>query len=119
TPTALTMRNDQFQPWGAFDSNGLLRIGYFDRSGDAANHLYGYSLATETSVGSLAFSSTALTTENSDPTQGDRWFSGLTVNPDFPHPTSFLGDYSNIATDHAGGVVAYWTDLRNAVSFGG
>jgi hypothetical protein len=118
-PTALAIRNDQFQPWGAYDSDGLLRIGYFDRSADSANHLYGYSLATETSSGSLTFSSSSLTTAASDPTQGDRWFSGLTVNPAFPHPTQFLGDYSGIGTDYAGGVVALWTDMRNTVSFGG
>jgi hypothetical protein len=32
---------------------------------------------------------------------------------------NFLGDYSNIASDQDGGIVAYWTDLRNTVSFGG
>jgi BNR/Asp-box repeat len=119
TPAALTLSNDQFQPWGAYDSTGLLRIGYFDRSVDSANHLYGYSLATETGAGSLAFTSAELTNAHSQPTQDDRWFSGLTINDAFPHPTQFMGDYSNIATDYAGGVVAYWTDMRNTVAFGG
>jgi BNR/Asp-box repeat len=119
TPTALALPNDQFQPWGAYDSTGHLRIGYFDRSVDGANHLYGYSLATETTAGALTFASTELTTVDSQPTMNDRWFSGITVDPDFPHPTQFLGDYSNIATDYNGGVVAYWTDMRNTVTFGG
>ena len=44
-------RGDQFQGWGAYDANGLLRIGFFDRQYDAANHQYGYTLATETSAG--------------------------------------------------------------------
>lgn len=118
-PTALTIPNDQFMPWGAYDSNGLLRIGFFDRSYDSANHKYGYTLATETSAGSLAFTTTQVTTTLSDPTMNTRWFSGTTLNKDFPHPTSFLGDYSNIAATADGGVVAYWTDLRESVTFGG
>lgn len=117
-PTALALPRDQFQPWGAYDTAGSLRIGYFDRSGDTANHLYDYSLATETTPGTLAFTEKPLTTARSQPTRDDRWFSGLTVNPAFPHPTQFLGDYSNIATDYSGGVVAYWSDLRNTVTFG-
>ena len=47
-----------------------------------------------------------------------RWFAA-TDEEDFPFATTFLGDYSNIAvvpgTTH---VVAYWTDLRNEVTFG-
>ena len=34
----------------------LLRIGFFDRQYDRANHQYGYTLATEISAGSLSFS---------------------------------------------------------------
>ena len=107
-PTALPVAGDQFQPWGAYDASGRLRIGYFDRSYDPANHKYGYTLATETVPGTLAFSTTQLTTALSDPTQGDRWFSGRTPNPSFPHPTTFLGDYSGISL---GGTAALWTDL--------
>jgi len=117
-PGAVAAPGDQFQPWATFDSNGLLRMTYFDRSYDPANHMYGYTLATETSAGSLAFSTTQLTTTLSDPTQGDRWFSGTTFNADFPHPSSFLGDYSWVASDHNGGVVAVWTDMRNSATFG-
>ena len=118
-PTALAIPNDQFMPWGAYDAGGLLRIGFFDRSYDPANHAYGYTLATETAPGSLAFTTQQVTTTLSDPTQHTRWFSGTTLNKDFPNPTSFLGDYSNIAVVPGGGVVAYWTDMRNSVSFAG
>jgi hypothetical protein len=111
TPAALALRNDQFQPWSTYDSTGKLRIGFFDRSYDAANHRYGYTLATERRAGSLTFATTQLSTALSDPTQGDRWFSGRTPNPAFPHPTTFLGDYSGIAPTASGGVVALWTDL--------
>jgi hypothetical protein len=114
-PTAITAAGDQFMPWGAYDSSGTLRIGYFDRSYDPANHMFGYTLATETSPGSLAFATTELTTTLSDPTKGDRWFSGITVNNAFPHPTRFLGDYSGIAG--GAGATALWTDLRNTVCF--
>ena len=117
-PTALELSGDQFMPWGAYDSNGLLRIGYFDRSADPANHAYNYSLATETGSQTLAFTEAAVSTVASDPTQGDRWFAA-TVNASFPHATSFLGDYSNIAATADGGVVAYWTDMRNTACFAG
>jgi hypothetical protein len=117
-PVSLALPGDQFMPWGAYDSKGILRIGYFDRSADAANHLYNYSVATETGSGTLAFTSAAVSTVASDPTQGDRWFAA-TVNNSFPHATSFIGDYSNIAATANGHVVAYWTDLRETACFAG
>lgn len=118
TATAIARTNDQFQPWGAYDTAGRVRIGFFDRAGDAANHTYGYTLATETAAGSLAFSFAELTTVRSDPTKNNRWFAG-TVDPAFPFATTFIGDYSGIAATPAGGVVATWTDLRNDVTFAG
>jgi hypothetical protein len=118
-PAALAIVGDQFQGWAAYDAGGLLRIGFFDRSYDPANHEYGYTLATENGAGTLAFTTSQLTTVLSDPTSGDRWFSGRTPNPDFPHPTTFLGDYSGIAAVPGAGVVAVWTDMRNTTSFGG
>jgi hypothetical protein len=118
-PKALTVARDQFQGWAAYDTDGLLRIGFFDRSYDAANHKYGYTLATESSSGSLTFAMSQLTTVLSDPTKNDRWFSGATPNPAFPHPTTFLGDYSGIAANPAGGVVAVWTDMRESITFAG
>ena len=115
TPTAVTLANDQFMPWGAFDAAGTLRIGTFDRSTNAPNHKYDYSLLTQ--VGS-AFGKNVVSTAQSDPTKNNRWFAA-TDEEDFPFATTFLGDYSNIAvvpgTTH---VVAYWTDLRNEVTFG-
>jgi len=41
------------------------------------------------------------------------------VNPAFPNATAFLGDYSNIAATADGGVVAYWTDMREDDCFAG
>jgi hypothetical protein len=118
-PKAVALPGDQFQPWSAYDKNGLLRIGAFDRSGDAANHLYDYSLSTETAPGSLDFATAPVTSEQSDPTKNDRWFAA-TLNAGFPFATSFLGDYSNIAIMPDGsGVVSYWTDMRNTVDFAG
>jgi hypothetical protein len=119
SPVAILSPGDQFMPWAAYDSAGKLRIGYFDRSYDPANHMYGYTLATETTPGSLTFSYAQLTTAPSDPTQGDRWYSSLTVNPSFQNPTAFLGDYSGIATSPSGGVVALWTDMRLNTCFTG
>ena len=117
-PVAIALPGDQFQGWGAYDANGLLRIGFFDRQYDSANHQYGYTLATETSAGSLSFSTDELTTVRSDPTKNNLWFAA-TLDPHFPFATSFIGDYSGIAATPSGGVVAVWTDLRNQVSFAG
>jgi hypothetical protein len=114
--TAIKRAGDQFQPWTAFDTSGQLRIGFFDRSYDPNNHMYGYTVATETKSG---FTFQQVTNMLSEPTSGDRWFSSATFDTRFPHPTEFLGDYSNIAATADGGVVAYWTDMRNTVSFAG
>jgi hypothetical protein len=118
--TALPIARDQFQPWGAYDGSGRLRIGTFDRQYDAANHLFGYSVATESAPGSLAFATAQVTTALSDPTRDNRWFA-VTLNPAFPRASAFLGDYSNIAVvpGTGGGVVAYWTDLRVEACFAG
>ncbi len=111
-PSAVALPGDQFMPWAAFDGSGTLRIGFFDRSSDPANHRYGYTVAAETSPGVFGFSpaSSAL----SDPTMNDRWFA-RNADPGFPNATGFLGDYSNIAAipGTQDGIVAYWTDLRN------
>jgi hypothetical protein len=105
-------------PWSAYDKFGRLRIGFFDRSVDLNNHKYAYSVATENVAGSLSFTSGTVSTVNSDPTTGDRWFA-RNVNANFPRATAFLGDYSNIAVMPDGSVVAYWTDMRNDVTFNG
>ena len=118
TPVAITRRGDQFQGWGTYDTSGRLRIGFFDRSYDPANHAYGYTVATETTPGSLTFATQELTTVRSDPTKNNRWFAA-TLNASFPFANSFIGDYSGIAATPSGGVVAVWTDLRNQVSFAG
>jgi hypothetical protein len=116
TPVAITAPGDQFQSWAAFDATGALRIGTFDRSTDAANHKYDYSLSTYTGSGSALV---PVSTQQSDPTQNDRWFAA-TANAAFPHATTFLGDYSGIGivpgTTH---VVAYWTDMRDPATFAG
>jgi hypothetical protein len=116
-PVAVALAGDQFMPWGAYDSSGRLRIGFFDRQYDLLNHRYGYSLATETAHAALAFTTGQLSTALSDPTTGNRWFA-TTANRAFPFATTFLGDYSNIAVRPSGGVVAYWTDLRQQACFG-
>jgi hypothetical protein len=115
-PVALTIPADQFQPWGAYDTLGLLRIGFFDRQYDSLNQRYGYTLATQTGAAPLTFATTELTTALSDPTRNNRWFAP-TLNPAFPFATTFLGDYSNIAAKPSGGIVAYWTDLRLQACF--
>jgi hypothetical protein len=115
-PQAVALANDQFMPWGAFDAAGTLRIGTFDRSADGANHRYDYSLLTQT--GPTSYARSVVSTVSSDPTMNDRWFSGTTLDPAFPHPSAFIGDYSNIATvPGTTHVVAYWTDMREQACF--
>jgi hypothetical protein len=114
-PFAIALAGDQWMPWGAYDSAGALRVGFFDRQYDAANHLYDFTVAMKTTSG---FTTTRVSTESSDPTKNDRWFA-TTVNAAFPHATTFLGDYPNIARVPSGGVVAYWTDFRNQACFAG
>jgi hypothetical protein len=115
-PTALMLPGDQWTPWGAFDAVGNLRIGFFDRSYDPANHQYGFTLATRSGGG---YSFTQVTTQLSDPTKNVRWFAA-TVNPAFPFATSFLGDYPNIAVvPGTTQVVGYWTDMRVPATFAG
>jgi hypothetical protein len=116
-PLAVARANDQFMPWGAFDAAGRLRIGTFDRGIDAANHLYAYSLATQT--GPATFAVAPVSTAPSDPTRGNLWFA-VTLNPAFPAANAFIGDYSNIAVvPGTTRVVAYWTDLRENACFAG
>ena len=115
-PAAYTIPRDQWMPWGAFDASGTLQVGTFDRSYNPANHLYGYSVLTGTPG---SFASRAASDTLSDPTKNDRWFAA-TLDPSFPFATSFLGDYSNIAVvPGTTTVVAYWTDMRNPVTFAG
>ena len=116
---AIPLTGDQFQSWATYDTSGRLRIGTYDREFDPANHTYDYSVLTETAPGSLTFSTTKVSSVSSDPTTGDRWFSSVPLNASFPFATEFLGDYSNIAATPSGGVVAYWTDMRNDVTFAG
>jgi hypothetical protein len=109
-PTFINKPNEQFQPWGAYDADGRLQIGYYDRSYDPANHQYGYTLASEKKPGSLQFTFQQVTSVLSDPTQGCAGLA-VTANSNFPNAATFIGDYSNIAISPYG-VAALWTDKR-------
>lgn len=109
-PSPIRQPNDQFMPWAAYDNHGLLRVGYFDRSYDPANHKYGYTLATESSPGSLTFSTAQVSTALSDPTRDNTATRG-TINPAFPNPAVSIGDYTAVAVGPTF-VATMWTDLR-------
>ena len=118
-PASVHLSGDQWMPWGAYGNDGTLHIGTFDRHRDPANHRYDFTLLSETSPGSLTFTSQVVSTAMSDPTQGSAWFA-RTLDPAFPNANAFIGDYGNIAAMPDGsGVVAYWTDLRNQACFAG
>jgi hypothetical protein len=122
-PAALMISNDQFYPWAKYDASGDLQIGFFDRQYDTTsqigtsfvgNHLFGYTLASETSPGSLTFTTQQVSTALSDPTNNDAWFRrNFDPNHNFHNATAFLGDYSNIAILGNGNVGAFWTDMRD------
>ena len=118
-PFALTLDGDQFMPWGAFDRAGILRIGFFDRrvrSRQPPVWLYaGHAGLRRRDAVQLQSADHGALGSN------ERGIDGLptTANASFPFATTFLGDYSNIATTASGGVVAYWTDLRQQACFGG
>ncbi|HEX3298970.1 MAG TPA: sialidase family protein [Actinomycetota bacterium] len=102
-------RNDQWFPSVTFLSDGRLVVGMNDRSFDAANHRYAYSLSVQTGSG---WSTQNVSGALSDPTMGNRWFTGGQIFPNFPYPTTFIGDYTEIASSGTT-VRSYWTDLRN------
>jgi hypothetical protein len=124
-PAALAIPNDQFYPWAKYDASGDLQIGFFDRSYDTTtpsfvpgaspgNHLFGYTLASETSPGSLTFTTQQVSTALSDPTNNDAWFRrNFDPKGHFQNATAFLGDYSNIVILGNGNVGAFWTDFRD------
>jgi hypothetical protein len=118
SPVPLALPGDQFQPSPAFDRSGRLRIGFFDRSYDPANRMYGYSLAAESTPGSSSFTYREVTTALSDPTRDDHMQAEKTYNPSFPHPTRTIGDHGALVATTTG-VAALWTDLRDKVCFGG
>ncbi len=109
-PAAIHLPNDQFMPWAAYDHRGRLRVGFFDRSTDPANHTYRYALASELAPGSLTFSIAQVASVPSDPTR-DNSASRGTVNPAFPNPAVSIGDYSAVAVG-PGFIATLWTDLR-------
>ncbi len=81
--------NDQWFPSVTFLSDGRLAVGMNDRSLDPANHTFAYSL--------FAADRERLATQNvscamSDPTKDNRWFTGGQIFPNFPYPTTFIGD---------------------------
>ena len=118
-PTPLKLAGDQFMPWGAYDTLGpsahrhvrplgrsrqpqvRLLARHRDRTWNAGVH-HGRHLDGNSPI----------------PPPAIAWFA-RTVNPAFPFATAFLGDYSNIAATADGGVVAYWTDMRNDATFAG
>ena len=114
-PVALIASGDQFQPWGTYDASGKLRMGYRSvvRRGESYVRLH---TGDRDKVPHADVLKTQLTTVLSDPTKNTRWFSGITVNPSFPHPTTFLGDYSGISS--LNGTATLWTDMRNNIILG-
>lgn len=115
-PAALTTANDQFMPWAVYDGNGRLRVGYYDRSYDAGNRAYGYTVATETGKATLRFATLQVTTALSDPTEGA--LQGITVNGAYPNAAPGIGDYTAVAVTPTS-IDAYWTDMRGVLCTNG
>ncbi len=113
-PVGSSTAGDQFFGSAAFLSDGRLVVGMMDRSGDAANNAYTYTLSLRTAGG---WSTRNASGAASDPTKNNRWFTGGLVLPGFPYPNSFIGDYTTIAVSGTT-VHPLWTDLRNSTTFG-
>ena len=87
---------------------------------DAGEHLYGYTLATETSAGSLAFGTTQVTTALSDPTRATAGSPPRSTRTSRSRTRlSATTATSRSFPAAAGGVVSYWTDLRVEACFAG
>ncbi len=90
-PAALS-QNDQFYPWSAVDTSGVLRVSFMDRSYDPSNIQYGYTLTSSTNHGSF-FTSTRVDTGLSNPNDS-RFFTNVGQTNG---KTKFIGDYNGLA----------------------
>jgi hypothetical protein len=107
--TGWNAKNDQFYPWAAVSSTGVLKVAFKDRSYDSANIKYGETLATSTN-GGTSFSSVRVDTGLSNPNDS-RWFTnGGTTNG----KATFIGDYENLAIGSDGVSHPIWTDMRTS-----
>ncbi len=105
--TGLKAENDQFYPWAAVDSTGVLKVRFADRRYDLANVKYGQTLATSSNLG-ISFAATEADTGLSNPNDS-RWFTnGGTTNG----KATFIGDYDGLAIGSDGVAHPIWTDMR-------
>src|SRR6266571_6514702 len=101
--------NDQFYPWAAVSSTGVLKVAFKDRSYDPSNIMYGETLATSTNHG-VSFTSMRVDTGLSNPNDS-RWFTnGGTTNG----KATFIGDYEGLAVGSNGVSHPIWTDMRES-----
>jgi hypothetical protein len=100
-------KNDQFYPWAAVSSTGVLRVAFKDRSYDPNSIQYGETLATSTDKGAT-FTSNRVDSGLSNPNDS-RWFTnGGTTNG----KATFIGDYEGLAIGSNGISHPLWTDMR-------
>jgi hypothetical protein len=108
-PHGGTSDNDQFYPWAAVSSTGVLKVAFKDRSYDPSNIQYGETLATSTDNGA-SFTSIRVDTGLSNPNDS-RWFTGGgTTNG----KATFIGDYEGLAVGSDGISHPLWTDMRTS-----
>ncbi len=99
-------QNDQFFPWAAVGSNGVLKVRFADRSYDRDNVKYGQTLAL--SKDGKSFSLTRVDTGLSNPNDS-RWF---TAGGQTQGKATFIGDYDGLAIGSDGVAHPLWTDMR-------
>ncbi len=108
-PAGGSSDNDQFYPWAAVSSTGILKVAFKDRSYDPSNIKYGETLATSTD-GGASFTSAHVDSGLSNPNDS-RWFTnGGTTNG----KATFLGDYEGLAIGSDGVSHPIWTDMRSS-----
>ncbi len=102
-------QNDQFYPWTAVDSKGVLNVAFSDRSFDPNNIKYGETLAISTN-GGTSFSHMRVDTGLSNP-DDSRWFTnGGQTNG----KATFIGDYNGLAVGSDRATHPIWTDMRTS-----
>jgi hypothetical protein len=104
---AASSQNDQFYPWAAVDSSGVLRVSFMDRSYDPDNIKYGYTLSSSSDHGST-FTPVRVDTGLSNPNDSRFFTNGGQTNG----KATFIGDYNGLAIGPDGVSHPIWTDMR-------
>jgi hypothetical protein len=103
--TGTASQNDQFYPWAAVSSAGVLKVRFGDRSYDPANVQYGQTLAS--SLNGTTFTAARIDTGLSNPNDSRFLFTN-------GGKATFIGDYDGLDIGSDGMSHAIWSDMRTS-----